>query len=708
MLGWIARVTSRRPWRVVAIAVLFAVVGVVFGASGLGNLSSGGFDDSASQSIRAKDRLERTSGVAAGASLIALVQPHTSVLSGPGRAEVERVDEALRRDPGVAAVTAPSGARSPLVSRDGRSAYLVAQFRAGDDSAHESVATRLKHELAGDRAVTLGGDVLANNQVGDIIGQDIARAELLAFPILFLLSIIVFRGIVAALLPPMVGAVTVLGGFLGLSVADRLTDISTYAVNLVTGLGLGLAIDYSLFIVSRYREEMAASGPGREAIARTMRTAGRSVFFSALTVAAALSGLMVFPQGFLFSMGLGGAVVALVAAGVSLSLLPAVLTLLGRRVNAGAPKRWQRRSEAAGAPVHSGFWYRWSRFVLRRPGRMAIAGAAVMIGLALPALGISFTTVDARVLPTSASARQVDDALRADFPQDRSAPIVVAVEAPPGRQAGAAVDRYAAALRRVPGVVAVSPARPAGPGTWRVDVTPSGSAISDSAQATVRDIRAAPAPYPVLVGGQTAEFIDQKASLAAHLPAALAIIAIATLVILFLMTGSVVLAVKAIVMNALTLGATLGILTVIFQDGNLEGLLGFTSLGGVSATQPILIAALAFGLSTDYGVILLSRIKEQHDRGLPDREAVAVGLERTGRIVTAAALLFCVAIGAFATSRIEIIKEIGVGTASAVLLDATIVRAVLVPSLMGLLGRWNWWAPRPLARLHARLGLSEA
>jgi uncharacterized membrane protein YdfJ with MMPL/SSD domain len=706
MFGWLAGVTSRRPWRVVALAVAFAAVGVLVGAPGVGGLSSGGFDDPSSQSIQAKERLERATGISSGASLVALVRPEGGVRDAAGRGEVASVARSLRADPGVARVVGPEGPSSPLVSGDGRSAYLVAQFRAASDDAQEDVAGRLEDAFAGRPDVTLGGQVVANREVGDIIGEDIARAELLAFPILFLISIFVFRGVVAALLPIMVGVTTVLGGFLGLTVANQVTEISTYAVNLVIGLGLGLSIDYALLIVARYREEIAASGPGRAALARTMRTAGRSVLFSALTVAVALAGLTVFPQGFLLSMGLGGAIVALVAATLSLTLLPAVLALLGGRVNAWAPARWRWRTDDAAAPVHSGFWYRWSRFVLRRPGRMAILGAAIMIALALPAIGISFTTVDARALPTSASARQVSDALRDDFPLDRSEPVVLAVEAPPG--ARARVDAYAAGLRHVPGVKAVAPAQAAGPGTWRVEVTAAGGALSDEAQRTVRAVRDVPAPFPVLVGGVTAELIDQKASLAAHLPAAVAIIAGATLVILFLMTGSVVLAAKAVVMNALTLGATLGILTLIFQDGHLEGPLGFDSLGGVSATQPILIAALAFGLSTDYAVFLLSRIKEQHDRGLGDREAVAAGLERTGRIVTAAALLFCIAIGAFATSRIVVIKEIGVGTAAAVALDATIVRAVLVPSLMGLLGRWNWWAPRPLARLHAKLGLSEA
>jgi RND superfamily putative drug exporter len=335
-----------------------------------------------------------------------------------------------------------------------------------------------------------------------------------------------------------------------------------------------------------------------------------------------------------------------------------------------------------------------------------VAAAAVMIALGLPVLGISFTQVDARVLPTSSSARQVSDALTQNFAQDRSDPIVVAVDAP--RSAGPEVTAYAAEVGGVPGVRSVDRPQYAGGSTWVINAVPAGEALSGQSQDAVQGIRDLAAPAPVLVGGSTADFVDNRASIAAHLPAAIAVIAAATIILIFLLTGSLVLALLSIVMNALTLVATMGILAIGFGEGAFESIFGFDSLGGVSLTQPILIAALAFGLSTDYGVFLLSRMKEARDRGLDTNEAIAVGLQHTGRIVTAAAILFVIAIGAFATSQIVIIKELGVGTALAVLLDATIVRMLLVPSLMGVFGRWTWWAPRPLARLHARLGLSEA
>jgi RND superfamily putative drug exporter len=436
-----------------------------------------------------------------------------------------------------------------------------------------------------------------------------------------------------------------------------------------------------------------------------MRTAGRTVVFSAATVAAALASLLVFPQRFLFSMGVGGILVTLVAATVSLTILPALLAALGPRVNAVSPARWRAAMHREAANEASGFWYRLSRWVMRRPGTIAATTALLLIALGLPFTQIQFTGVDASVLGPSHSARVVDDALRTEFPPNRTTPIIVAAKAP--ASASGEVAAYAARLGEVPGVLAVQEPVDAG-GLWRIGVVAPGTRLSDSAKDAVDAVRAVDAPFPVQVGGSTAEFLDQQAALADRIPVALAILVTTTLVILFLMTGSVVLPVKALVMNLLTISAAFGILKLIFQDGRLEGLLGYTSQGALESSQPVLLFAIAFGLSTDYGVFLLTRIKEARDSGLPNDEAVAVGLQRTGRIVTAAAILFCIAIGAFVSSEMIFIKELGLGTALAVLIDATIVRALLVPSLMRLLGEWNWWAPKPLVRLHARIGLREA
>jgi RND superfamily putative drug exporter len=704
----LASLATRRPWRVVLAAVVFLVISVIVGGSLTGSLTAGGFEDPSAQFVQARERLERATGANPGPGLIALVEPGSSVTSGPGRAKVEQVAATVAKDKDVATVvTAYNGGGRALISNDGDASYVVAYFGPIGDDAVADAASRIEHQVGNDPQVRLGGAAVVADQVGSIIGDDLAKAEGLAFPIIFLLSLWVFRGVIAALLPSLMGAVVIFGGFLAVGLVNQAFTLSIYALNLVIGLSLGLAIDYSLLIISRYREELARSGPGLTALTRTLQTAGRSVLFSAITVAAALAGLMVFPQRFLFSMGLGGVMVALIAATVALVVLPAVLALLGRRINSLAPKSWRSRTEHADEELTSGFWYRLSRAVMRRPGFVATFTAIGLIVVALPAFGISFTSVDANVLPTSASARQVSDALTTDFPADRSEPIYLAIGAPDTPAAKAALEEYAARLGELPNATGVLPPRVVGDGTWRIDVFSTQDGLTDESQQLVRDIRAEPAPYHTLTGGLSASFVDQKDSLAAHLPWAIGLIAATTIIALFLMTGSVILPIKAVIMNLLTLGATLGILVWVFQDGRLENLLDYQSSGALDLTQPILLGAMAFGLSTDYAVFLLSRIKEAHDAGMSTDESVAVGLQRTGRIVTAAALLFAVAIGAFATSQITLIKELGVGTALAVLIDATIIRALLVPSLMALLGKWNWWAPRSLRRLHERIGLSE-
>jgi uncharacterized membrane protein YdfJ with MMPL/SSD domain len=700
MFTALASLAARRARRVVALAVVLAVIAGAIGGGVAERLDPYGADDPASESYHARQRLE-DAGAAPGIDAVALVRPGADVRSATGRAAVERVARRIAADPEVKSVVSYRRGGGGLVSRDGRSTYLAVTFDPRADE--QDAADRLETRLAREPGVELGGGAVASAQVNEQVSKDLARAETLAFPILLVLSFLFFRSLVAALLPLLVGGLSIVLTFLGLTVASHLGSISVFALNLVTGLGLGLAIDYSLFIVSRYREELAKGRPGPEALRVTLSTAGRTVLFSSLTVAAALASLLVFPQRFLYSMGLGGMMVALIASGVALIVLPAVLALLGPRVNALAPKRLQRAAERDARPAEAGFWYRLSRTVMRRPAPIAIAAAATLIALGAPFLGIRFTSVDPSVLPTSASARKVDDAIKRDFPAAETNPVYLAVGAPPGPR----LDRYLGELRRMPAVEAVSRPRPLSPDLSVVDVHSRSGPLTERSQELVRDLRALDPPFRVEAGGFTAEFVDLKTSLVAHMAPAVAIIVVATLVVLFLMTGSVVLPLKALVMNVLTLSAAFGILVLVFQDGRLESLLGYTSQGALESTQPLVLFAVAFGLSTDYGVFLLSRIKEARDRGASDSEAVAMGLERTGRIVTAAALLFCVAIGAFATSEIIFIKEVGLGTALAVLLDATIVRALLVPSLMELLGRWNWWSPRPLQRLWRRIGLSE-
>jgi uncharacterized membrane protein YdfJ with MMPL/SSD domain len=698
----LARLVTRRPRRVVGIAVLFVILSAVVGGPLPGLLDAGDdFDDPGSQSAAARRAIEHATGTTASPGVVALVPTPAGATSPEGQQALADAASRLGRVPGVAQVVTPAEGGATLVARDGSSAILPALLDASADEG--DVVTGAEAAFAG-TDVVLGGGAVAQEQISGQVQDDLLRAELIALPLLLVLCLWIFRSPIAALLPVLVGASTVMVTFLVLRLVDAgLTDLSAFALNLVTGLGLGLAIDYSLLLVSRFREELGRGREPADAIGATLMTAGRTVVFSALTVSAALLALVVFPQRFLQSMGIAGAVVPLVAAAISLTLLAGVLALLGHRIDAFTPRRLVRH-EPSSATLHRTWWYRLAQGVLRRPGRVATATAVLLVLLGLPFLGARFIGVDASVLPSQHSSRQLEDTLRAEYERDASSPVLVAVEA--GPQAATDVAAYRERLASVAGQAAVSPPRPLD-GAWRIDVYPSAPQLDASTKQLVRDLRAVHAPFPVMVGGQTARFLDQQDGLAERIPLALAILIGTTIVLLFLMTGSIVLPLKAVLMNALTVSATFGLLVLIFQDGNLTGLLDYEPQGALEATQPILLFAIAFALSTDYGTFLLGRIMEAHAAGSPDREAVAIGLARTGRIVTAAALLLTVAIGAFATSEIVFIKLIGVGAALAVVIDATIVRALLVPALMGLLGRWNWYAPRWLQRVHRRAGLHE-
>ncbi len=699
MLERLASFVHRNRRRVLLIALACIAVAGVFGLGVAKRLGPYGATDPSTESVQATNRYQAATGRQIDPGVIALVNTG-NVRSAHAALQVRRVEVRLRASRDVAAVSSYYDSHDPaMAARDGRSSYVVAYFRPRSDLRIQDDARRLESRFATDPEVELGGDAIASAQANTQVGHDLARAELLAFPLIFLLSLLFFRSLVASLLPPLLGGLAILVTFFALRIVSEFTHLSVFALNMVTGLGLGLAIDYSLFMVSRYREESAVHGFGPDALRRTLATSGRAIVFSSLTVAAAVASLAIFPQLFLRSMGIAGALVALVAATIALVVLPAILALLGPRVNALAPKRLQRAAERDARPDESGFWYRLAQFVTRRPGRVAVLSAAVLIALGIPFTSARFLPVDAGVLPASTSAYRVDRALRNEFPPGRTAPLEIVVGAPAGSPQ---LSAFADTIRTLPGVAAVGAARSAGPRLSLLDVAPSAATYGAGARRLVNAVRALPAPFYVGVAGQTAGFVDLEHSLGAHLPLVLAAVIASTLIILFLMTGSLVLGVKAVLMNVLTLSAVFGVLVMIFQHGRLQGLLAYRGDGALDATQPILLFAIGFGLATDYAIILLSRIKEAHDGGVPDREAVAIGLERTGRIVTAAALLFAVAIAAFATSKLAFIKELGLGTALVVLIDASIIRTLLVPSLMVLLGKWNWWAPRPLRRLYAR------
>jgi uncharacterized membrane protein YdfJ with MMPL/SSD domain len=700
----LARLADGNARRIGLLAIAFFLLAGALGGSVAKRLDPYGADDPATETVQAKEQLQ-AAGLRVPA-VIAVVKD-APVANPATRARVEGLEQQLRRRSDVQSVTGYYDTRSPVfVSHDRRSTYFAVALKPTEDKKWQEAGGDIADSLSAHPGVVVGGAAVAQEQVNKQVEKDLRMAEMLAFPLLFLLSLLFFRSLVASLLPLMIGGLAIVGTFLILRIASELGSISIFALNLTTALGLGLSIDYSLFIVSRYREEIAKDGPGLAAMRRVLATSGRTVFFSSLTVSAALASLLVFPQRFLYSMGLGGSLVALFAALISLTVLPAVLTLLGTRVNALAPRFLQRRAEADARPDEQGFWYRLSRFVMHRPVPVATFSALLLIVMGLPFLGIKFNTVDPTVLPTSASARQAYDTVSAEFPPYRETPIWVDLEG--GGNKDAAL--FAARVRRVDGVAEVNPPQPLKGNVAAIQVVSAHPFVSDASQETVKRIRDLPVPNGAVakVSGATADFIDFQGSLGRHMPIALGIIVIATLTILFLMTGSVILPIKSLIMNFLNLSAVFGLLVLIFQDGRLQGFLDYTSPGAIEQTMPILLFAVAFGLSTDYAVFLLSRIKEARDNGASDSECVAIGLERTGRIVTAAALLFAVAMGAFATSQIIFIKENGVGTALAVLIDASIVRALLVPSLMELLGKWNWWAPAPLRRLHDRFGISEA
>ena len=658
MTGFVVRHTR---WILVA-TVAFTVLSFGLGGGVASRLDSGStqFADPQSQSFRAFHELQRASGVEPDPGIIAFVR----------EGDVAAVRKRFAADPEIA--------RATTVER-----FVFGFYRHGLDKRSERATRRLRAAYADDPGVVLGGGAVAAQEIDATVRDDLTRAELIAFPLVFLISFVVFRGLVAALIPPLVGAVAIGATLLGLRAVAHVMGVSVFALNLVTGLGLGLAIDYSLLIVSRYREELGRHGHTPEALRATLWEAGRTVAFSGLTVAAAMGSLAVFPLPFLYSMAVGGALVALAAVVVVLVALPAFLHFLGPRIDAFAPERWRR-------PPSAGGWGRLAETVMKRPVIVAICSGGLMLALALPALGLRFSGVDSQSLPKSAGARQVADALKTSGLRGLAVPVNIVLRARP-------TPDEMTRLRSVPGTLGVGGPTRVAERVWRVDVAPVDDALSGSTQQLLRDVRHL---FPSgLVAGRAAAFADQRAVLAGGLPWALGLLALTTFALLFLLTGSVVLPLKALLMNVLTIGAAFGIIVIVFQRGR--------GVPGLEQTQPVLIGAVAFGLSTDYAVFLISRIKEARDRGESNVAAVASGLERTGRIVTAAALLFCVAIGSFATSKLVFVQELGFGTAAAVALDATIVRALLVPALMAILGEWNWWAPGPLRWLHNRLHLGS-
>jgi RND superfamily putative drug exporter len=705
---------------VIAGLVAAGIAGVVGGGVSE-SLTNGGFQDPGAESVAAGRLLEEQFGADGPSVVLVVTTPGHSVDDPAVAAAGMKLTDEIAAEPGV--TTAWSywtlGRPASLRSLDGDRALVFATV-GGTDGEVLTASGAIADQYRGTRSgldIAVGGTGPFFAEVQDTIENDLVRAEAIAFPFTALLLVLIFGSVVAASLPLLIGGFAIVGTFLVLQILTGFTDVSIFALNLTTALGLGLAIDYSLFMVSRFREELASGSTPAEAVARTVQTAGRTVLFSAGTVAVSLSAMLVFDLGFLRSFGYAGiAVVALAAIG-AVVLLPAILAMLGHRVDRLRVRR------VAVAAEGTGIWHRIATAVMRRPIPIATAAVLLLALLGSPFLGVELGRSDDRVLPPTAHAREAGDLLRAEFDAFEASPIFVVSEgASPGADD---VAGLAAALSALDGVARVDAATgsyiagamvvPPGQANARfssdggtfLSVVPSVEPISPEGEALVGEIRSMDAPFTTLVTGGSADLVDTKASLYGSLPFAVVIIGLVTFVLLFLMFGSVVVPLKAVVLNMLSLSATFGALVWIFQDGHFSGLLGFTATGSIEITMPILMFAIAFGLSMDYEVFLLSRIKEEHDAGRSNADSVAAGLERTGRIVTAAAVLIAVVFIAFATSRVSFMKMFGVGMTLAVLVDAFVVRATLVPAFMRLAGSANWWAPSWMNRIYRRFGIRE-
>jgi uncharacterized membrane protein YdfJ with MMPL/SSD domain len=705
LLSALADLIDRRPWRVLVVSLVIVGVAAVFGTDVRQHLKPRGFDVPGSSSANARELIAEASGSDPANSVLVLVRLPSPYGAPSARQTLEAIKARVRRDPAVVAALDAAGARNPaMIGRDRRSTYLIAALRTLDDEQQEEAGKRLLATFAGDPRVIVGGNPVANHEITTKIEDDLRRAELLAVPLIMVVSFFLFRGFVASLLAPIAGALTVLVSFFLLRELASITSLSIYALNLVTGLSIGLSIDWSLLLLSRYREERAKTADLRLALRRALVPAGYTIVFSALTVAASMAVLLVFPLVFLRSMGYGGIVASTVAMLVALIVLPTILRLLGSRIDALSLPRWRDPRRLA---KPSRFWHSLGRLTTDRPIPVATLVVVLTLVVAIPLFRIQWTTVDASSLPASAQAFQVDRTINrsGEFIPNGGTPFYLALEAPP--TASAAVASLADMARRLDGVLAVAAPRFLGNTTWQINLIASEPPYSTTTQNLVGQLRALKSPYPLLVGGDAAAFNDQRSSIASHLPLAIALLAAATLVILFLLSGSLLAPLLSLLMTALTLAAAFGALILIFQDGRFEGLLDYGSQGALDLTIPLVLAALVFAISTDYGVFLLSRVREARLQGQTDRDAISGSVATVGRIITSAAVLFAVSIGVFGTSDIVVLKILGIGTALAVLVDSVLVRCLLLPASLRLLGGRAWWLPSPLARLHGRIGLHE-
>lgn len=717
----------------------------VFGIPVAKSLSAGGFQDPTSESAQAARLLSDKFARGDMQLVISLTDDNAGADSPAARAVGTDIAAKLKASPYVTEVsstwTVPAPAAATLVSKDGKTGLILAGITGGESGAQKH-AKELTDQLVHDRdgvTVRAGGEAMIYVQINGQSEKDLLMMESIAIPLSFLVLVWVFGGLLAAALPLAVGGFAILGSLAVLRGFTMVTDVSIFALNLTVAMGLALAIDYTLLIVSRYRDELADGVDPDRALVRTMVTAGRTVLFSAMTVALSMVAMVLFPMYFLKSFAYAGIAVVALAAFAAIVVAPAAIALLGDRLDAYDVRRFLRRilgrPEPVAKPVEQTFWYRMTKRVMRRSVPVGLAVIALLLMLGAPFLGIKWGFPDDRVLPSSASAREVGDELRNDFAVDSSTAVTVVLPDVAGLRP-AEIDRYAGDLSRAAAEVSVSApggtfvdGRRVGPPTSGTGIA-DGSAyltigsnvplFSDASEAQLDALHAVPAPTETKFTGIAQVNRDSSQAITSRLPMVLGIIAAITFVLLFLLTGSVVLPLKALVLNVLSLSAAFGALVWIFQDGHL-GALGTTSTGTLVANLPVLLFCIAFGLSMDYEVFLVSRIREfwlASGQTKPDGtemsprerndESVALGLARTGRVVTAAALLMSISFAALIAAQVAFMRMFGLGLTIAVLVDATLVRMLLVPAFMHLMGQWNWWAPAPLARLHKRFGISES
>jgi RND superfamily putative drug exporter len=699
----LGHLVHRRRRRVLVAWALFAIVGIALAGPAVDHLRPPPPVEPGTEAAAALAAEEAT-GV--GGNAVTAVVPGAPADAGTA-ATLSRLHVDLVGLTGVTFVVDATTAGTTFTAPDGRSSAVLVllspQLSEGDarDTA-ERVADRI-HELPG---ATAGGDVLARTEVARVATRDAAAGERVSTPLTLLAMAVIFAGLVAALVPLSVAGAAVLCALTILLVVAQFTGVSSFAVNIVSLLGLGLGIDYGLLAVHRFRERRAAGDEVGDAVATTVATAGRTITFSALIVAVSMCGLLLITTDDMRSLAIGGVAVTLCAALAAVTLLPALLSVLARRI------RPSRRASAGSPTGDHGPFAALAGMVHAHPALLGSVALGVLVVLSLPLLHLRTQLADERFLPTGDEVRTVQETMRQDFPMLATSATVVVADVDATSPTLATYRSRVAGLAGVSAVtVQPNPFGRSRPAVLRVDTAGGGTGggQDDTAEAVVQELRAEPAPFPVLVGGPAAQLVDSTASLRARLPLAIGFVLLASLVLLWLFTGSVVLPVKALVMNLLSISATFGVVVWAFQDGHLSGLLHFSPIGALELTAPVMIFMFAFGLSMDYEVFLLGRIKEEFDRTGDNDLAVRVGLQRVGRLVTSAALLIVLVLGAAAVTGSMLANQtFAFGLAVAVIIDATIVRSLLVPAAMTLMGGANWWSPAALRRLHARIGISES